>query len=164
MNRLNSAGVGLLVLMAASAAQAGAVEDLSANLTGRTGKASVDHRQKETVLRVFGKDIEGGCKGDVQSALVRITGATGTLKGDTAAMDVTYEGEYDKDACGSGQSASEKKRLFGHYVFQVTSKPFQKLAVSAGDLAPGFGEIADRDHVSNRLAAEAVRNAVASAF
>jgi hypothetical protein len=164
MNLLNRAVCGAMFLALAQAAHAGPIEDLSASLQGRTGTASEDHRQEGVVLRVFGRDVKGGCKGDVRAAKVKITAATGHLTGDTAAMDVAYDGAYEKTSCGGDAGAPETKHLSGHYLFHVTSRPFQKLSIAPGDLAPGFGEVADRDDISNRLAVDAVKAAVASAF
>jgi len=143
---------------------AGPIEDLSARLLGHSGVARIDNTQETTVLRVFGRDVKGGCQGDRRSAMVKITQATGMLKGDTAMMDVAYDGQYEKTSCGSDAGAPEMKPLSGHYLFQVTSKPFQPLQVSAGDLAPGFGSVADRSDESNKLAVDALKNAIASAF
>jgi hypothetical protein len=147
-----------------TSAFAGPIEDLSARLTGRSGTARIDNTQEKTVLRVFGEDVKGSCQGDRRAATVKITKATGTLKGDTAAMDVAYDGSYEKTTCGGDGRAPEMKPLTGHYVFQITSKPFQPLQVSAGDLAPGFGAVADRNDESNRLAVEAIRNAITGAL
>ena len=162
MDWLKCAVGGLALLAMASAAYAGPMEDLSATLQGRKGSASEDGRHSETKLRVFGHDIKGGCKGDVQTADLVITAATGHLSGDTAAMDVTYDGEYVSSPCE--KSGTVKKHIYGHYLFHVTDKPFQKPVIAWGDLAPGIGEVADRDDVSNRQAVDAVKNAIASAF
>jgi hypothetical protein len=141
---------------------AGPIEDLSMRLTGRSGTARIDNTQEKTVLRVFGQDVKGSCQGDRRAATVKITKATGTLKGDTAAMDVAYDGVYEKTSCSGGSGALETKPLSGHYLFPITSKPFQPLQVGAGDLAPGFGSVADYNDESNRLAVEAIKNAIAS--
>ena len=143
---------------------AGPIEDLSARLMGRSGTARIDNTQEKTVLRVFGQDVKGSCQGDRRAATVKITTATGTLKGDTAAMDVAYDGSFEKTSCGGDAGAPETKPLSGHYLFQITSKPFQPLEVSPGDLAPGFGSVADRGDESNRLAIEAIKNAIAGAL
>jgi len=153
-----------LACLAAGGAVAGPIEDLSASLQGRTGEAKVEQRQEKTVLRVFGHDFKGGCSGVGSAAKVKITTATGKLAGDTAAMDVAYDGTYEKTPCSSADGAAETKRLFGHYLFNVTSKPFQKLQVSPGNLAPGFGTASDPQDESNRLAVEAVQSAIAGAF
>jgi hypothetical protein len=151
----------LVLLAVASAAEAGPIDDLSASLRDRAGTVSLDRRHSETKLRVFGHDVKGGCTGDLLTAKIRITGASGRLSGDTAAMDVAYEGSFERAVCGA---SSETKRLFGHYLFHVTDKPFQKPVIAWGDLAPGFGESTDPQDEANRLAVEAVKNAVASAF
>ena len=152
-----------IVIGLAGHAAAGPIEDLGARLVGRTGKAELDHRQQGVALRVFGHDIKGGCKGDVRSAEVKLTQASGHLAGDTAQMDVAYEGQYKIMPCGT-MDAPQPKRIFGHYIFHITSKPFQKMEVAPGDLAPGFGEDPGREDESNRLALEALKSAVAGAF
>jgi len=77
------------VVPLASAAHAGPADDLSASLQGRSGSASLDRRQEGVLLRVFGQDIKGGCKGDVATAKVHITAASGHLSGDTISFDIT---------------------------------------------------------------------------
>jgi len=160
MRELAFCGAALLFL--ATGALAGPVDDLSKSLVGREGKASIDHRQEEVKMRVFGQDIKGGCKGDAETVELHITAANGHLSGDTAAMDASYDGNYTHTHCGS-DTTTEKKHVFGHYLFNVTSKPFQKLQVSEGRLA-GIGESADPNDSANKLALEAVKNAVAGAF
>lgn len=150
----------------ATFAHAGPVEDLSAVLKGRVGGASEDRRSD--VKGPFGVKI--GCKGDTLEANVQITGVSGALEGDTAAMTVTYSGSYTRQGwdvpcqkVSSNLGGVENRSLSGTYTFRVTGKAFQKPTITWGG-GSNFKEVTDPGHDANVFAVRAVQNAIATAF
>ncbi|MFT4102177.1 MAG: hypothetical protein QM674_14300 [Burkholderiaceae bacterium] len=150
----------------AALAYAGPVEDLSAVLKGRVGGSSEDRRSD--VKGPFGVKI--GCKGDTLEANVQITGVSGTLEGDTAAITVTYSGNYTRQGwdvpcqkVSSDLGGVENRSLSGNYMFRITGKAFQKPTITWGN-GSNFKEVTDPGHDANVFAVRAVQNAIATAF
>ena len=153
------------LLSSAGPAAAGPVEDLSGVLKGRVGGASEDRRSD-----VKAGPIKIGCKGDTLEANVQITGVSGVLEGDTAAITVTYSGSYTRQGwdvpcqkVSSNLGGVENRNLSGTYTFRVTGKAFQKPTITWGS-GSNFKEVADPGHDANVFAIRAVQNAIATAF
>ncbi len=148
-------------------AVAAPIDDLSGVLRGRSGASSEDRRSEV-------KDPTGlfriGCKGDTLEANVSITGISGNMEGDTAAMSVKYSGKYYRQGwdvpcqkVSSNLGGLEERTVTGTYSFRVTGKAFQKPTIVWGQ-GSGYGEITDPNHDSNIFAVRAVQNAIGTAF
>lgn len=167
MNRIkNPLRLTLLASVLVSSLLAGPVEDLSGVLRGRTGSSSEDRRSDDH--GPFG--IKIGCHGDTLDCTVTITGASGTMSGDTAVMEVTYEGIYRRQGwaipcqkVSSDLGGLEERHVWGRYSFRVTGKAFQKPTLTWGGIS-SFGEVEGATHDSNVFAERAVQNAIATAF
>jgi hypothetical protein len=156
-------------LVTSTSLNASPIEDLSSILNGRVGSSSEDSRHDVMQDVLLGK-VKIGCKGDTLESNVKITGVSGKMEGDTAAMSVTYSGSYTRQGwdipcqkVSSNLGGVENRNVSGTYQFRVTGKAFQKPTITWGS-GSDFGEVADGGHDSNMFAVRAVQNAIASAF
>jgi hypothetical protein len=162
----HSLRLALLACVLVSPVFAGPVEDLASVLHGRTGHASEDRRSDDH--GPFG--IKIGCHGDTLDCTVTITGVSGTMSGDTAIMEVTYDGTYQRQGwaipcqkVSSDLGGLEERHVWGTFTFRVTGKAFQKPTLTWGDIS-AFGEVEGATHDSNVFAERAVQSAIATAF
>lgn len=146
-------------------------QDVSAELQGRflgrIGAYLEDKREDEFAQSTpSSPGPRIGCHGDTLSAVVAIENVDVSTHENSATIVAAYRGQYSRQTwiapCVASPSRDDAN-VYGTITVYMTQVPFKTPEVKWGAVE-NVGQIADPDHESNRIAAEAARRALSTAF